>query len=185
MNEVCEAPYGGLTSPPTCSRQPRELVRQFTPVKYLLCNVDMWKGPNLRGGPVQGLLTLFMDEDKVAQRGQGWARGQCGQVPTRSSDASPGALPSPFPALGGVWALPHPPQSAQAVSGYHSGLLPGADIAFAPGPISLHHPSCQPWRSQASFLGAAGEQCANLPSPEFLRAPPWSAVRMPYSHTVV
>lgn len=32
---------------------------------------------------MQGLLTLFIDEDKVAQRGQGWARGQCGQFPTR------------------------------------------------------------------------------------------------------
>lgn len=51
--------------------------------------------------------------------------------------------------------------------------------------ISLHHPSCQPWRSQASFLGAAGEQCANLLSSEFLQAPPWSAAIMPYSHTVV
>lgn len=71
MNKVCKvpfpwAPYGGLTSPAMCSS---ELVCHFIPVKCLPCQHGHVEGPNSRGGPVWGLLALFMHEDKVAQRG--------------------------------------------------------------------------------------------------------------------
>lgn len=52
-------------SPPMCSRT-RQTVCKLVPRSS--------QGPNVRRGPVQELLALFVDVDKVAQRREGWAR---------------------------------------------------------------------------------------------------------------